>query len=261
MKEYWKATALECDMQGLLQRIEKIETQYRRLKIISTVSLFFIAPLFVMGLTLPQTKEFEGTKFVLIDSTKKARAELAVNALDQPVLTFRDSSGKVRAELNINNNGKSELLLKSKEDSQFVKVSTDTSASSIELKNQATRTLVNSRNQTFYDNFNNPLTILGVNDSGQSQLTLQDARRSRGIDLMIQPNRSILELFTIINNRRSQAALEVEAVGGGNLKLFNHITEGYVVLHSRSSIREAPLPVNSPGLLIKRGSGPVFRAP
>ncbi len=259
MKEEWKTASLEYD--ALLQRIEKVERLNRRIKVISMVGLFLIAPLFVTGLTLPQTKVYEGTRFVLVDSTKKTRAELVVNAQDQPVLTFSDSSGKVRAELKIDNNGKAELLLKSNDDSKFAKVSTDTSASLIELKNQATRTLINSKTQIFYDSFNTPRAMLGIDDFGQSRLSLQDGSRSRIAELIAHGNRSFLGLGTITNNQRSHATLEAESVGGGNLKLFNSITGGYVALHSRAASQDTPLTVNFPGLLIKRPGSPVYRAP
>ncbi len=70
----------------LSRRLERLETQTRRLRQSTFVALILVCAVFIMGQSLPGTGIIEAEKFVLRDKNKVRRAELTMNEYGNPGL-------------------------------------------------------------------------------------------------------------------------------------------------------------------------------
>lgn len=105
-------TEQQPEMQSLVQRLEKLEGQNRRMKQIGALVLVVAASLFLMGQT-PANRTVEASKFILYDSSGKQRAVLATAADGQgsPALMFTDADGWIRLQLAVNKSGSPQLSM------------------------------------------------------------------------------------------------------------------------------------------------------
>jgi hypothetical protein len=87
-------------MEALAQRLEKVERQNRRLKMVAAVVLALAVAGLVMGQALPRARIVEAEGFVLKDGAGKARAGLVMYN-DGPMLALYDETGNFRAGLDV----------------------------------------------------------------------------------------------------------------------------------------------------------------
>ena len=92
------------DLQAVLEPLEKLERQNRRLKRAGLLALTAVGALLLMGQATPKSRTIEAEKFVLKDSAGKTRAVLSM-ILDEPGLAIYDEKGIKRADLFVTPNG------------------------------------------------------------------------------------------------------------------------------------------------------------
>jgi hypothetical protein len=85
-------------MEALVQRLEKVEQQNRKLKMVGVVVLSLAVAGMVMGQAMPRARIVEAEGFVLKDGAGKVRAELSV-VKDGSQLTLGDENGTTRVAL------------------------------------------------------------------------------------------------------------------------------------------------------------------
>jgi len=90
------------ELDGLRQRVEKVERQNRRMKLFGLVLLAALGVMLVTGLTVEQPV-IGAEAFTLVDKQGELRAVFAmVNS--EPTLALFDTAGKVRAGLSVVDN-------------------------------------------------------------------------------------------------------------------------------------------------------------
>ncbi len=94
------------ELEIIEERLEKVERENRQLKRTGLAVLLLAGVALVMGQARP-IRTVEAEKFVLRDWSGKRRATLAVQADESVSLTLADSTGKVRASLNVGKLGPS----------------------------------------------------------------------------------------------------------------------------------------------------------
>jgi len=82
----------------VMQRLEKLEKQNRRLRVGGGAFLLVAASLLLMGQAAPQSKTIEAQEFILRDTSNKQRAKLSL-VEDTAVLSLYDAKENVRARL------------------------------------------------------------------------------------------------------------------------------------------------------------------
>lgn len=87
------------ELNSLMERIEKVEKQNRRMKRTGVTAILLGSAFLVMGQTAPSGRTLEAQHFVLKDSTGSTRAELVTSGKLGPVLRLLDNKGSVRAAL------------------------------------------------------------------------------------------------------------------------------------------------------------------
>lgn len=97
------------DLEAVLGRLEKVETENRRLKRWGLAFLSLIAAVVVMGQARP-SRTLEAEQFVLKDPRARVRATLTILG-DAPQLNLYDKTGMVRAGLMVGANGAPGLTL------------------------------------------------------------------------------------------------------------------------------------------------------
>lgn len=103
----------------LVQRLERVESENRRLKRIGVLAVLGLGALMLLGQAtpsaitpaVPAAKVIEAEKFVLRDPTGRERAELSVLADGSPTLGFVDPDGKPRALFGLGADGAPGLAL------------------------------------------------------------------------------------------------------------------------------------------------------
>lgn len=108
-----KGSALE----GLMNRLDRVERENRRLKEVGSVVLVAVASLVLMGQAVPNVaKVVEAERFVLRDASGKLRAELAVDDNGAAYLSILDREGKgSRAMVAVLPNGSGGLVVSDRE--------------------------------------------------------------------------------------------------------------------------------------------------
>ena len=91
------------DLQAVVERLEKVETQNRRLKLMGALVLALAGAALLMGQAQPN-RRVEAEMFVLKDANGKVRAELGM-AAHGPVLALYDEDGTRRAALGMAEKG------------------------------------------------------------------------------------------------------------------------------------------------------------
>ncbi len=84
--------------QAVVERLEKLEKQNRRLRAGGAVFMLAVASLILMGQAPSQSKTIEAQEFILRDGNHKARAKLSL-VEGTPMLSLYDANENVRARL------------------------------------------------------------------------------------------------------------------------------------------------------------------
>ncbi len=93
------------DPAGLAARLDRLEAQNRRLRLMSAAALLAVASGVLMGWAAPQDEVVWAGQFILLDGNQKKRAELSTDENHAPLLEFFDEAGRVRAEIGTLANG------------------------------------------------------------------------------------------------------------------------------------------------------------
>ena len=114
-KEFAKEASEECAMnerigEPVLQRLDRLESENRRLKLLGGLVLLGVAAVGLMGQASKMVEVVEAKRFILRDSTGRNRGGLTVTN-DSPILYFRDREGHTRAVLGVGENGDPSLEL------------------------------------------------------------------------------------------------------------------------------------------------------
>jgi hypothetical protein len=105
-------TAAVPDLDRVLARLDRLERQNRRLKLLITAAVFLLGGVLALAAWRPvplqaepsQSRAVEGDKLTLRDEHGHMRAGLAMGK-DGPMLTFYDEQGKARAGLGVGRQG------------------------------------------------------------------------------------------------------------------------------------------------------------
>jgi hypothetical protein len=97
-------TAQAPELAAVVARLEKVEQQNRKLKMVGGMVLALAVAGLLMGQALPRARIVEAEEFVLKDGAGKVRAELVVDK-DGPGLALGDETGKARAGLTVSKDG------------------------------------------------------------------------------------------------------------------------------------------------------------
>ena len=103
---------------GIEERLERLEKQNRRMKLVGGSVLVVAAALIVMACASPAPKALEGEELIIRDSDGKRRATIGVTE-DGSLLFFDDERGKRRAVLGVTKAGPILALFDEKLRSQF----------------------------------------------------------------------------------------------------------------------------------------------
>jgi hypothetical protein len=97
----------EATFSSLRDRIERLERENRRIKSIAVFVALSVAAVALMGQgpSRPSAKHIEAERFVLLDTTGKARAFLGFGQDGEPMLSFRDVKGTPRAHFGVRDDG------------------------------------------------------------------------------------------------------------------------------------------------------------
>jgi hypothetical protein len=93
-------TSHTLEMQAVLDRLENLERQNRRLKRAGTLALFVLAALALMGQAAPKTKTLETQQLVLRDSNGKLRAAFGAYQ-DGPRLVLTGDDERPRIDVTV----------------------------------------------------------------------------------------------------------------------------------------------------------------
>ena len=96
--------------QSIIERLETLERQNRRMKRIGAGVILTVASLLLMAQTAP-TRIVEANGFVLKDSSGRIRAKLEVSNAGNPILNFMSTRGDIRMSLSANDGGGGITLL------------------------------------------------------------------------------------------------------------------------------------------------------
>lgn len=83
---------MESDLSALVRRVEKLERQNRRLKLLGAGVLLLAGSVLVMG-QAPSNRTIVASKILLEDSVGRVRARLGMDASDRPTLTLLNEKG------------------------------------------------------------------------------------------------------------------------------------------------------------------------
>ncbi len=89
---------------SLSRRLENLERENRRLKVVGSATLLSVAGVLFLGAVAASPKSLEAERIVVRDAQGKARMVLAVGD-EGPALTFMDQNGKLRAHLGVTKEG------------------------------------------------------------------------------------------------------------------------------------------------------------
>jgi hypothetical protein len=92
-------------IQAVLERLEKLERQNRKLKRAGVLALLVVGSLVLMGQAAPKSRTVEGEKFVLRDGRGRVRAKLDTDVDSSPALKLSDANGNLRAMLSLDGSG------------------------------------------------------------------------------------------------------------------------------------------------------------
>lgn len=85
-------TGQPSEMQAILDRLEKVEKQNRRLKRVGFAVLVLVTAVLAMSQARPN-RVVEAEQFILKDANGKTRGELAIDSAGTSTLTLRDAKG------------------------------------------------------------------------------------------------------------------------------------------------------------------------
>ena len=89
---------------SLLQRLEKVERENRRFKVLGSVMLLGMAGVLCLGLASNPSKKLEAEVLVLKSAQGKSQMILGAGD-DGPALTILDKNGKLRVNLGVGQDG------------------------------------------------------------------------------------------------------------------------------------------------------------
>lgn len=92
------------DSGSLLVRLEKVERENRRFKIVGSLAILGAAGALFLGLSAPPSKTLDAELIIVRDPHGKARMILGVGD-DGPALTCLDKDGKLRVNLGVDRDG------------------------------------------------------------------------------------------------------------------------------------------------------------
>jgi hypothetical protein len=92
------------DWQTMVERLEGVERENRRLKARGVVALIGLAAVLLMGQAVPGRRDIEAQSFTLLDSTGKSQARLGMVA-GGPALQLFDADGHGRAGISVRQDG------------------------------------------------------------------------------------------------------------------------------------------------------------
>jgi len=104
------------DLQTILERLEKLERQNRRLKLAGVVALIAVGVFVLKGLMAPTSRTLRAQEFQLVDSSGKLMGKLGLDG-KSPELEFYNQKGLTTASLYAYGNGNIGGLLLSDVDS------------------------------------------------------------------------------------------------------------------------------------------------
>ncbi len=87
------------ELVAVVERLEELEQQNRRLKLMGVMVLILAGAGLLMGQVVPSSRTVEAEQFVLKDVSGKPRGILAIRADGTPRLEFLEEDGKPRAAL------------------------------------------------------------------------------------------------------------------------------------------------------------------
>jgi len=105
----------ELELTALVERLEKVERQNRRMKFTGAVVLVLASATLLMGQAPPKRRVVEAEEFVLRDESGVKRGALAVLPGGAAGLAISDRSGEPRASLTVYQGGEPVLTLSDKD--------------------------------------------------------------------------------------------------------------------------------------------------
>jgi len=92
------------DPKSFSNRLEKLERENRRLKVLGSVVLLGAAGALCMGLTAAPSKKLEAETIVIKDARGKTQAILS-SGDEGPAFTLMDQNGKLRVNIDVSHEG------------------------------------------------------------------------------------------------------------------------------------------------------------
>ena len=102
------------DQKSISNRLETLERENRRLKVVGSVVLLGAAGALCMGLTAAPSKKLETEAIVIKDARGKTQAILSAGD-EGPALTLMDKNGKLRLNIDVSHEGPGLDLLDDRE--------------------------------------------------------------------------------------------------------------------------------------------------
>ncbi len=93
------------DLQMVVARLEKVERQNRRFKLVGTVLLLIMATAMLLGAVLPKNRTLETQELIIRDKNNKVRTWMRVVEERGPNVALLDEHGKTRFMLDMNGLG------------------------------------------------------------------------------------------------------------------------------------------------------------
>jgi len=163
-------------VQALADRVSRLETQNRRLKMAGLAIVTLASALLLMG-QAGSGRVMEGSEFRLIDANGKTRARLAMGVAGGPKLTFFDTKDLPIA--GIDGGKEPSLFLTGWDNAAHILLRITKDSYGIDLADKRPRaTLSVSNNSTgldFWDEFGDPQATMSV-DKASGYITFRNAR-------------------------------------------------------------------------------------
>ncbi|MBI4636376.1 MAG: hypothetical protein HY727_08500 [Candidatus Rokubacteria bacterium] len=177
----------ERDLPRVMERLERLEHQSRRLKAVGGLLVLSVLAVGLMGQAVPQGRTVEAETFVVRDASGRPRAALALGKDDRPGLALADKSGKIRAWLNLETDGSPDLRFYDREEKVRAQLAVDAAgAPALSLtdatEHQRARLAVRADGAPrllFYDKGDRVRALLGVEPDQSPLMVLTDEAQGR----------------------------------------------------------------------------------
>lgn len=93
------------DLKMVVARLEKVERQNRRFKLVGTGLLLVMAAALLLGAALPKARVLEAQELIIRDKNNKVRTWMRVVEERGPNVALLDEHGKTRFMLDMNGSG------------------------------------------------------------------------------------------------------------------------------------------------------------